>query len=402
MNGAIGQTGYPRELTMYGSIPYTGRVNLLWSVSVALFLWALAAAGHSAAPDGGLLLNLVHTLCLGYWTWTFVGILWLGEAKRRWSRLPDARMRYDRNGVYGLLRWQAVLVVALVGVPVASVLGLFTAHALLSLMAPLGATEDRLGLGASLVLGYSLALGTFTVDYLRVRLVSNQLRAETAQRQAVEAQLRLLQAQLEPHMLFNTLANLHALIDTDPSLAQQMLERMIAFLRAALTASQRSTHPLSAEFEQASDYLALMQIRMGQRLRVSLNLPPELADQPVPPLLLQPLLENAIQHGLEPTRRGGLLTVNAYRDGGVLLLTVTDTGRGLEAAQAARPTRKGPGGFGLNVVRERLQSMYGEQALLTLGPSPEGVGTQAVLQLPLQTTPGLSSADLRNPPAEPA
>jgi signal transduction histidine kinase len=371
---------YPRELTMYGSIPKTGRVNALWSVAVALFLWALEWADPAGPQRYGLMVSLVHTLCLGYWCWMIIGIVWLGEARRRWARLPDARARFDRSGVYGLLGWQAMFFVAVVGVPVACVLGVFTARTVLGLPWPFDVPAQRMPLGMALVLSYSLALVTFTVDYLRVHLAANQVRAEAAQRQAVEAQLQLLQAQLEPHMLFNTLANLHALIDADPARAQEMLERLIAFLRATLSASRRTTHPLAEEFARAGDYLALMQVRMGARLQVALNLPHELADQHVPPLLLQPLLENAIQHGLEPSRHGGTLTVTAAQQGRDLVLTVRDTGRGLHAAQLPR---RGPAGFGLSCVRDRLQSLYGGRASLALTAPQDGPGTLATLHMPM-------------------
>jgi signal transduction histidine kinase len=383
---------YPRELTMYGAIPRTGRVNLLWSVAMAVFLWAMEWAGHGPTPGPGLWVNLLYTLCLGYWCWTIVGIVWLGEARRRWPRLNDARQRYGRSGVYGLLGPWAIALVAVLGVPLACVMGMFTAQAALGMPWPFSVTEQRLSLTVCLVLAYSLALGTFTLDYLRTHLVATQVQAQAAQRQAVEAQLQLLQAQLEPHMLFNTLANLHALIDANPARAQDMLARLIAFLRATLSASQRSTHPLSEEFEHASDYLALMQVRMGPRLRVSLDLPPHLADLPVPPMLLQPLLENAIHHGLEPNRKGGELTLRASLDGASLVLTVTDTGRGLVAAEAAKAakagrtgksSRKGQTGFGLSCVRDRLQTIYGAQASLRLSPLSLGPGTQAELRLPL-------------------
>src|SRR5690606_23871824 len=121
-----------------------------------------------------------------------------------------------------------------------------------------------------------------------------------AQRDAAEAKLKLLESQLEPHMLFNTLANLRVLIGLDPARAQAMLDQLIAFLRATLSASRAPMHPLSAEFARVADYLELMKIRMGERLVVELTLPDTLVGHPVPPLILQPLVENAIKHGLEP------------------------------------------------------------------------------------------------------
>jgi len=409
-------TDYPRELTMYGSIPRTGRVHVLWSLAVAVFLWAIQWAQGTPATHNSLLVLLTYTLCLGYWCWTLIGIVWLGEVRRRWPQLPDARQRYEQRGVYGLLRTSTLVMVGLLGVPIACVLGLFTAQSTLAWLGPRLPEESGLSLAVCLVLSYSLALGTFMVDYLRVHLAANHVRAEAAQRQALQAQLQLLQAQLEPHMLFNTLANLHALIDADPSRAQDMLARLITFLRATLSASQRTTHPLSEEFSRAGDYLALMQVRMGPRLRVSIELPLELVDMPVPPLLVQPLLENAIHHGLEPNRHGGELTLKATVVGEHLAITVHDTGRGLRAAKEAkelpgpRETRAGASsrkvqhGFGLSCVRDRLQSIYGEQARLTLIDAPEGPGTLATLELPLASPvhPALPDSPPLTPKPHPA
>jgi signal transduction histidine kinase len=388
---------YPRELTMYGSIPRTGRVHVLWSVSVAVFLWALGWAQGLPGADNSLMVKLVYTLCLGYWGWTLIGIVWLGEVRRRWLVLPDAAERYQREGVYGLLRPSTVVWVTVLGVPVACVLGVFTAHMMLTWLPDRWAPAQELSLPVCLVLSYSLALGTFTVDWLRVHLAANEVRAEAAQRQALQAQLQLLHAQLEPHMLFNTLANLHALIDADPARAQDMLTRLIAFLRATLSASQRTTHPLSEEFSRAGDYLALMQVRMGARLQVELELPAGLSDVQVPPLLVQPLLENAIQHGLEPTRRGGLLSLHACQSGDQLWITVQDTGQGLREAaahqaQAEAGTAARKGGYGLTHVRERLMSLYGGRASLVLMPAEEGPGTVARLALPLYHSPVWPSA----------
>jgi LytS/YehU family sensor histidine kinase len=119
------------------------------------------------------------------------------------------------------------------------------------------------------------------------------------------------------------LANLHALIGTDPAQAQHMLDRLVSYLRATLSGSRASQHSLQAEFDLMCDYLELMSVRMGPRLQFTLHLPPDLALMPVPPLLLQPLVENAIQHGLEPQVAGGHMTVQARRDGTQLTLEVT-------------------------------------------------------------------------------
>ena len=186
------------------------------------------------------------------------------------------------------------------------------------------------------------------------RFAKNALAQEALQRQATQAQLALLQSQLEPHMLFNTLANLRALIGTDANRATAMLDRLNDYLRATLGASRASVQPLSNEFARLSDYLELMAIRMGPRLSFALDLPTALANVPIPSLLLQPLVENSIKHGLEPKVAGGRIEVSArLAPDGRVHIQVRDTGVGLA------PHAQAPEGFGLAHVKERLQNAYG-------------------------------------------
>ena len=214
--------------------------------------------------------------------------------------------------------------------------------------------------------------------YSREVIAAQQATMLTAQRHAAEHQLKLLESQLEPHMLFNTLANLRVLIGIDPPRAQAMLDQLIAFLRATLSGSRAALHPLSAEFARLADYLALMQVRMGGRLQHCFDLPADLAATPVPPLLLQPLVENCIKHGLEPVVAGGRIDVSALRDGAQLVLTVRDTGAGLSDTHGDG-TR-----FGLVQVRGRLATLYGTTASLELraADGAEG-GTVAIVRLPI-------------------
>jgi len=213
----------------------------------------------------------------------------------------------------------------------------------------------------------------------RAHLAASRAQTEHAERLAAEQRLKLLASQLEPHMLFNTLANLRALIGVDPPRAQAMLDHLILFLRATLDASRASLHPLASEFARLADYLELMQVRMGARLQTRLTLPDELATRPVPTLLLQPLVENAIKHGLEPHVRGGRVEVSAGSEGTQLVLRVRDTGTGLAPAASDQGT-----GFGLEQVRERLAALYGPAASLELAPAPDAEGgTLATLRMPL-------------------
>ena len=204
-------------------------------------------------------------------------------------------------------------------------------------------------------------------------------RAHALELQATEARLKLLETQLEPHMLFNTLANLRALIATDTPRALQMLDRLNDYLRATLSASRTEgasgQHTLGQEFNRLRDYLELMAVRMGPRLEQRLQLPGTLQQHPVPPLLLQPLVENAIRHGLEPQVGGGCITVDARADGPWLVLEVSDTGVGMDTSAASEGD-----GFGLAQVRERVAGYAGGRVQVS---SAVNHGTTVRIWLPL-------------------
>ena len=203
-------------------------------------------------------------------------------------------------------------------------------------------------------------------------------RMAEARKHVDEARLKLLETQLEPHMLFNTLANLRALIGVDPQRAQTMLDHMIAYLRATLNASRATSHSLQAEFDRLQDYLELMAIRMGPRLKFTLDLPGAIAQAKVPSLLLQPLVENAIQHGLEPKVAGGEIRVAARREGDEVVVEVCDTGVGLSGDGPASGK-----GFGMTQVRERLATLYGERASIAFGSVDAG-GCRVTIRYPHQ------------------
>jgi len=333
---------------------------------IALMLWSLGS-------HDGLAVNAVYSFCIGNCNWLLID----------GARGLIGRWRARRTGGHREwpgAAWMAPVVV--VGAVVGYALGSRLAAAVLSRPSP------------SLMLAWpvllvSLVAATVIVSfyYARERLHTQQLTAEAALRLAAETQLRLLQSQLEPHMLFNTLANLRVLIGVDAKRAQTMLDHLIAFLRTTLAASRVDRHRLAAEFDNVRDYLALMAVRMGPRLQVSLELPEALRPLQVPPMLLQPLVENAIKHGLEPKVEGGRIEVRAARIGTLLQLTVRDDGVGLEGG-AAPPAPSGDAGtrFGLEQVRARLATVYGPQARLDLCAAAGG-GTEAVLSLPATLDP---------------
>lgn len=226
----------------------------------------------------------------------------------------------------------------------------------------------------------SLLMASAAISAAFAAYFMQRSKAERLERESTEAQLRLLQSQLEPHMLFNTLANLRALMVQDATLAQAMLDRLIDFLRATLQASRHSHHSLQHEFACLADYLSLMRMRMGQRLAFSLELPPELAQRHIPSLILQPLVENSIRHGLETKVEGGSVRISAFLDKQQLCLCVQDNGLGFQD----QPTTPGTS-FGLNHVRQRLHTLYGARAQLHI--TSNEAGTHVRLQLPDEITP---------------
>ncbi len=199
-------------------------------------------------------------------------------------------------------------------------------------------------------------------------------RAAELERQAVDAQLRSLQAQIEPHFLFNTLANVVSLIDAAPADARRMLEQLIALLRQSLAASRAEQVSLGQEADLVRAYLDILSIRMGARLACEIDVPQALRARRVPPLLLQPLVENAIQHGIEPKVAGGRVQVRARAEGDVLVLEVCDDGLGFGA------TTRG-GGVGLANLRQRLAAQYGDRGRLSIEDGAPG--TRVRLTLPL-------------------
>jgi sensor histidine kinase YesM len=209
------------------------------------------------------------------------------------------------------------------------------------------------------------------------RAAQASLRLERAEKSAMLAQLQALQAQVEPHFLFNALAALDSLIASDPPRARVLLANLNRFLRAALAASRADNVSLADEFAIIDAMLAVQQMRFGERLCYTLDLPPSCAALKFAPLLLQPLVENAVKHGIEPALDGGTIMVTAQCHGDRLQLTVMDTGVGFSTG--ARPAGSG---CGLSNVRARLRALYGANATLTISEhGPRGVAVR--LDLPI-------------------
>jgi signal transduction histidine kinase len=192
-------------------------------------------------------------------------------------------------------------------------------------------------------------------------------RATATEKELTVAKLSLLHAQVEPHFLYNTLASAQVLTRADPAKADQMLGHLITYLRRSLPRAEESMSTLGEELERAQAYLEILRIRMGERLKLQVQVPASLNGAPMPPMMLQTLVENAIKHGLEPVPGGGTVWIIAREVDGKVAVTVADDGRGF--------SEDGGGtGIGLKNVRERLRLLYGDAASFTIVANfPKGV-----------------------------
>jgi hypothetical protein len=331
-------------------------------LTTAVFCCVIAVA-LAMSRGSSWVSQLVYSLSIGLISWLVVDIgrlLLAGRSDPRWP-----------TGLPGIL---LVLGGAAIGFLGGNAIGdVWTGKPMLEFWS---LSPDRLASTLVITLVATIAICYFYYSHGKAKYLEGQIAL--AERDATDARLKLIETQLEPHMLFNTLANLRALITTDPQRAVAMLDRLNSYLRVTLSGSRALAHPLAAEFQRLGDYLELMSVRMGARLAYRLDLPDDLRELPVPPLLLQPLVENAIRHGLEPQVQGGEITVGARREGQRLLIDVRDTGAGIDKAGA--PSEDG--GFGLAQVRERLATVYGPQSTLSLSALATG-GTCATITLPL-------------------
>jgi signal transduction histidine kinase len=333
-------------------------------VGAAFSIVSLAGMRHDDAGRWPTVVaaNLLMSLAISF---SVRGAFWLGRRVVGASRLAHWG---------GRARSLYFTVVPIAGVAVGWPLGMLLAGRLdARFMAPLVKSDV---LGASIV----VALLFTAVFQQFFRIKSRQIAAEN---RATEAQLRLLQAQIEPHFLFNTLANVVSLMDNDAPRAKLMLEAFVDYLRASLSGFAHAPRTLGDEIDLVEAYMRIVKIRMYDRLSYAIDVPAPLRALPLPALTLQPLVENAIVHGLEPQIAGGSVRVDARRDGGSLVITVADDGAGLAGARAPGTRARGSG-TALGNIRRRLEQTYGAGASLDLSAG-EPRGTRARLSLPLPT-----------------
>jgi sensor histidine kinase YesM len=293
---------------------------------------------------------LLTALCVGYSSM----VLFTIAGNVRQTRLPREAMQV-----------LAVIAGSVLGVILASILKGRPLSTLLS--------ERLVGVAISMGLGIGFGCVVVAAVILRARMARDQARIARAEAERhrlekgiLEAQLQLMQAQVEPHFLFNTLANVQHLVETDPPAASRMLDSLIQYLRAALPQMREGATNLGREVDMARAFLDIHRVRMGSRLQYVIDVPESLKQRAFPPMMLISLVENAVKHGVDPCCDNGTITIRASDSEGRLKVSVADTGEGV--------TPKKGGGVGLTNIRERLRALYGARANLVLEENaPRGV-----------------------------
>jgi two-component sensor histidine kinase len=225
----------------------------------------------------------------------------------------------------------------------------------------------------NLLIYWVIVCASHAFDYYR-RYQERKLRAAELERRLTESRLQALQMQINPHFLFNTLHSVSALMHQDVEAADRMIAQLSDLLRRTLDSTNTQTQPLREELAFLERYLAIEQTRFGERLRVEVNVPAELLEVPVPTLILQPLVENAIRHGVERSAGPGKIELRAARREDALELEVADNGPGLNGAVRE--------GIGLGNTRARLRQLYGEGGGLDLRNRAKG-GVVVTVRMPL-------------------
>ncbi len=342
----------------------TLRFALVVALIFTLLNFALTSKSPAWSTDVGWWhagsTSLVFALCISF----AIELLFLASRRLFNAQLARWLVGPKRYAYY----WGVPLLGLAVGLPVASLL---TDVVHTSVEGPtLSATP--LGAAVFMLLVMMVFYGFFTIRGLQQR----------AERQALEAQLKLLQGQIEPHFLFNTLANVVGLMETDTPRAKLMLESFVDYLRSSLGGMRQADHTLGDELDLVEAYLRVIKIRMEDRLHYTIAVPDDLRSLALPALTLQPLVENAVLHGLEPKIEGGsvriLARLDELRGGRTLVLTVDDDGLGLAPT---RPAQHNGSGTALANIRARLAQGHGDAGSLRVEPvAPTGV--RATLTLP--------------------
>ena len=281
-----------------------------------------------------------------------------------------------------LPRWFARWALQVIAVGVAMPATTFLIHVLTTLRgAPPGEQHDSLLLTfVAMIVAPWTALAAIVRQreaFARHQELAFTLERSELERQALDARLRLLQAQVAPHFLFNTLANVQALVDAGSPRASAVLRSLVAYLRAAVPQLREATATIERELQLVRPYLELMHMRMPDRLQYAVNVDPSTLEVRCPPTTLLTLVENAVRLGIDPSEEGGRIDIDIARLGDRCLVRITDTGAGLRASANGL-------GTGLTTLRERLRLIFGDTAQLRL-TSGAGCGVAVEVDMPART-----------------
>jgi signal transduction histidine kinase len=344
--------------------------TFIWNTLLALVFAAIALLFVHKAPLSRVLwLNLVFAQCVGY---TIHALFAFALA---------AVPREHRSG--GWRRPLFYCAVPIVGVVIgfwigATVLGLagyrFDAFSPRNVLAIVFTSLLISGVMLALFLPRERAAKA------EAQVAREQARVAVAEREAALAQMQALAAQVEPHFLYNTLAHVETLIDAEPALAKRMLSRLSALLRAAAKGAGGAA-TLGSQLEHVRAYLDILALRMGPRLAWTVDVPEPLLGATVPPAVLQPLVENAVKHGLEPKIEGGTIAVSARERDGKLQIEVADTGAGFRATHTPIG---GSTGLGLSGLKARLAVLHGDAASVTIAEN-QPAGVRVTVRLPMRS-----------------
>lgn len=334
-------------------------------LGIALLWGLLLGTGWKPNP----LSAVVRTVAIGLVALLAFGVL------ERWPRTPP--------------RWLARWVLQVLGVAISVPVTTFVIYVASTAAGAPPFWQDKERLGGFLLLTVSgllftpwVALGALVrqKDALaRHQALKFELERSELQRQALDARLRLLQAQVAPHFLFNTLANVQALVEAGSPKAPDVLRSLVAYLRAAIPRLDESATTVGRELELAQAYLEVMQTRMPDRLQFEIVAESAVSDCACPPLSVLTLVENAVRHGIDPCEDGGVIAITARRLEDRCRIVVTDTGAGLAPANSGL-------GTGLRNLRERLQQFYEDAARMSV-EDHEPHGVQATIEFPALEAP---------------
>ncbi len=341
-------------------------IFLGWT-AIGLFFTSQSYITYKYA-GGRVLLGVILKLQMGEWyAWGLIApaLVWLAR------RFPLERGRWARNLPVHVI---ASVVVAFLKVEVDNLVRHYV------LLIP-GKTAPAYKLHLNLVTYWAIVGATVGFDYYR-RYRKGELRASQLTAQLAEARLQALQMQLHPHFLFNTLNSISTLVHRDPEAADRMIARLSELLRMTLEDGGVQEVPLQKELEFLERYLEIERTRFADRLTIRMEIAPETLMARTPYLILQPLVENAIRHGVAPRSRPGCVVVRARRQDGMLVLEVQDDGPGL--ATGAGGAGKLKNGVGVSSTRARLEQLYGTSHRFELKNGADG-GAIAVIALPFKT-----------------